>query len=501
MVRDVEVQGWISTDSHDFTFFLSNGSSLSINIKEILLLPSAFLHKVFELRSLIFNVNSLESQEMIKIIKASLYTEESGSDSDLSILSSPTVRLNTEEESKRRDEEKMKEAWKEVTAKAEISTASTTPTVVVHEAEAEASNKDKGKGLMTKEDEERIEKEKKEKEDRRRRREEEEMAELKKAQDRLTAILLREQQIHLYAKQLDDLKVKIPAVYQIEEDEALALQLQEQFDREEEEIQKKKKKKEAKFRITDSELAKEMSEEWVKALISQGEDVDYLEKLSNKKIYRACMSQQGQLANKKKVEEEEKAKQKSKKTIAFNRRSHEERKIMIDFLKARGESGKRLGPMNFMNLQALYLKVKKDEEERLEKKGSKKRVLQLPDSDLRRMMKLGEVNEPMNEGGRHLLLTIKHHFNHSRDEILDVKPIQSHSPFISWSYNAEKDEFTLTDVKGQKMRCSSKAIFKMANKDIKTLSELPRNNPSKDQRGYEVERIASHMKKLQQQKQ
>ncbi|KAI3784267.1 hypothetical protein L1987_43362 [Smallanthus sonchifolius] len=225
---------------------------------------------------------------------------------------------------------------------------------------------------------------------------------------------------------------------------------------------------------------------------------------------------------------------------------------MIDFLKARGGSGKRLGPMNFMNLQALYLKVKKEEEERLEKKGSKKRViiqeeerktkkpkpypspntssikqpstlhprppssppskgrtevkrliytsveevLQLPDSDLRRMMELGEVNEPMNEGGRHLLLTIKHHFNPSRDEILDVKPLQSHSPFISWSYNAEKDEFTLTDVKGQNMRCSSKAIFKMASKDIKTLSELPLNNPSKDQRGYEVERIVSHMQKL-----
>ncbi|KAI3815583.1 hypothetical protein L1987_15255 [Smallanthus sonchifolius] len=194
MVRDVKGQGWISTDSHDFTFFLSNGSPLSINIKEILLLPSAFMHKVFELRSLIFNVNSLESQEMIKIIKASLYKEESGSDSDLSFFSSPTVRLNTEEESKRRDKEKMKEAWKEVTgmewkedeesslplsipqnaneAEAEIPTASTTSAVVVHEAEAEASNKDKGKGLMTKEDEERIEKKKKEKEDRRRRREE-----------------------------------------------------------------------------------------------------------------------------------------------------------------------------------------------------------------------------------------------------------------------------------------------------------------------------------------
>ncbi|KAI3825205.1 hypothetical protein L1987_06682 [Smallanthus sonchifolius] len=93
-------------------------------------------------------------------------------------------------------------------------------------------------------------------------------------------------------------------------------------------------------------------------------------------------------------------------------------------------------------------------------------VLQLPDSDLRRMMELGEANEPGNEGGKHLLL----------------------------------DEFTLTDVKGQKMRCSSKAIFKMASKDIKTLSELPLNNPSKHQRGYVVARIVSNMEKLQQQK-
>ncbi|KAI3805370.1 hypothetical protein L1987_27698 [Smallanthus sonchifolius] len=459
MVRDVEVQGWTSTDSHDFTFFLSNGSSLTINIKEILLLPSAFLHRVFELRSLIFNVNSLESQEMIKIIKASLYKEEYGSDSDLSFLPSLTVRLNTEEESKRREEEKMKEAWKDVTS------------------------------MEWEEDE------------------------------------------------LDELKVKIPAVYQIEEDEALALQLQEQFDKEEEELEKKKKE-EAKFRITDSELAKEMREEWVKALVSQGEDADYLEKLSNKEIYRAFMGQQGQLAKKKKAEEEEKAKQKSKKTIAFNKWTHEERKIMIDFLKAIGESGKRLGPMNFMNLQALYFKVKKDEEERLEKKGSKKRVniqeeerksrnpsllshltlpqsnnlplsfldlpplipqrggpklkdQSIPDSNLRRMMELGESSEPENEGGRHLLLAIRHYFNPSKDKIIDAKSLQSHSPFISWSYNAEKNEFTLTDVKGQNMRCSSKAIFKMASKDIKTLSELPLNNPSMDQRGYEVERIAS----------
>ncbi|KAI3695049.1 hypothetical protein L1987_78037 [Smallanthus sonchifolius] len=49
------------------------------------------------------------------------------------------------------------------------------------------------------------------------------------------------------------------------------------------------------------------------------------------------------------------------------------------------------------------------------------------------------------------------------------------------------------------MICSSKTIYKMPNKDIKTLSALPLNNPSKDPRGYEVERVVSHMQKLQQQ--
>ncbi|KAI3815779.1 hypothetical protein L1987_15461 [Smallanthus sonchifolius] len=352
MVRVLEVLGWVSTDSSDFTFFLSSGSSLSINIKEILLLPSNFLHKVFELRSLICNINSLESQEMIKLIKDFIYKEESpamnDSDSYLSLPSSPTVILNATEGSRKVVAQNIKEAFKAIygnewemeeseavpslvstphhanEAEAEIPTASLTSAVAVHEAEAEASSKDKGKRPMTEEDEE------------------------------------KEQQIQLYAKQLDDLKVKIPAVYQIQEDEALALQLQEQFNKEEEE-REKKKKEEAKFRITNSELAKEMREEWIEALISQGEDEDYLEKLSNKEIYRAFMGQQDQLGNKKRAEEEEKAKQKSKKTIAFNKRTHEERKVMIDFLKARGESGKRLGPMSFMNLQALYFKVKKEE--------------------------------------------------------------------------------------------------------------------------------------------
>ncbi|KAI3717450.1 hypothetical protein L1987_69080 [Smallanthus sonchifolius] len=253
---------------------------------------------------------------------------------------------------------------------------------------------------------------------------------------------------------------------------------------------------------------------------------------------------------------------------------------MIDFLKARGESGKRLGPMSFMNLQALYFKVKKEEGERLGKKGSKKReinqdderkqkkpkpspssttssiqqpstlnprtrssqptksksfhpapphqqpskkktkptitpedsreiivwfynsqdkwfevfrgkkelkrsvyksideVLQLSDSDLRRMMELGEAHKPENEGGRHILLVIKHHFNPSKDVIIDAKPLQTHSPFTSWSFKADTNEFILIDVKGKKMICSSKAIFKMPSKEIKTLFELPLNNPS-----------------------
>ncbi|KAI3671929.1 hypothetical protein L1987_87126 [Smallanthus sonchifolius] len=435
----------------------------------------------------------------------------------------------------------------------EMMTAITAPQssgVVINEAKAEASNVNKGKGIMTKEDEERLLREKREKEERRRGDGSPEKGSRKKsshAPERTTN----------------------PA-------------LQEQLNREEEE-KEKKKKEDAKFRITDSELAKEMREEGIEALISQGEDADYLEKHSNKEIYRAFMGQQGQLAKKKKAEEEEKARQKSKKAIAFNRRTHEERKVMPDFLKAMGE-------------------IKKEEEERLGKKVFKTRVIekedkrpikkqktsapdttstiqkpstnipkpsspppkkskqshpapshqqppikkskptskpedsqeivicfyssqdqwfevfrgrtearrliyttvdevmQLPDSYLRRILELGEAHEPANEGGKHLMLVIKHHFNPSKDVIIDVKPLQSHSPFVSWSHNADMDEFTLTDVKKQQMRCSSKTIFKMPSKDIKTLSELPLNNPSKDPRGYEVVRIVCHMQKLQQQR-
>ncbi|KAI3687044.1 hypothetical protein L1987_80734 [Smallanthus sonchifolius] len=583
LVKDLDVLGWVSTKSLDHTLLLSNGSSLIINTRNILQLPSDFLFKIFQLRANICNINSLESQEMMVTIKAHL--EEEG-------LIPQEESVSTSDADSNSDTPQV-----EATSVAsEIPTAQQSAVAVISEARAEASNVNKGKGIMTEEDEERLRKEKKEKEERRRKREEEEMAEemahKQRHQERKAAILLRQQTIQLYAKQLDEMKVKIHAGSQVEEDEQLARQLQEKFAKEEEENEKKRKE-DAKFRITYSKLAKELREEWTEALISQDEDADYLEKLSNKEIYRAFMGQQGQLASKKKAEEEEKAKLQSKKTIALNKRTHEERKVMIDFLKARGDSGKRLGPMNFMNLQALYFKVKKNEEERLGKKGSKKRVLikveekpktkkpkpsssptsssiqqpstllpktstpppkkskpshqapthqqsplkkskptpkpedsrdivdwvynpqdqrfeifrgrtkrrrstyrsvdevlQLPDSDLRRILELGEAHEPANESGKHLMLAIRHYFNPSKDVIMDIKPLKSHSPFVSWSYNADLDEFTLIDVKKQQMRCSSKAIYKMPHKDIKTLSELPLNNPSKDPRGYEVERIA-----------
>ncbi|KAI3810884.1 hypothetical protein L1987_20507 [Smallanthus sonchifolius] len=58
-------------------------------------------------------------------------------------------------------------------------------------------------------------------------------------------------------------------------------------------------------------------------------------------------------------------------------------------------------------------------------------VMQLPDSDLQRMMELGEAHEPENDSERHLLLVIKHHFNPSKDVVIDVKPLQSYYPFVN----------------------------------------------------------------------
>ncbi|KAI3821918.1 hypothetical protein L1987_09494 [Smallanthus sonchifolius] len=313
MVRGLAVLGWSCTGPFGFTLFLSDRSSVLFNhINEILLLNSDFLYNIFELRTHICNVNSLESQEMIKTIKAHLekegrLAEDASSDSDFSFLSSPTATLNTAIESRITELEDVWKSWKEVTgceweedearnlppstpqtaneAEAEIPTVSKTSVVMIHEAEAEASTKTKGKGVMTEEVEERLMKEQREREERRRRRrrrEEEEMAEQRKIQERKAAMLFREQQIQPYAKQLDDLKARFPATTQLQEDEALALQLQEQFNKEEEE-REKKKREEAKFRITDSELAKEMREEWIAALISQGEDATTLRNYQIKK--------------------------------------------------------------------------------------------------------------------------------------------------------------------------------------------------------------------------
>ncbi|KAI3827537.1 hypothetical protein L1987_01614 [Smallanthus sonchifolius] len=152
---------------------------------------------------------------MIKTIKARLekegrLVEDASSDSDFSFLSSPTAILNTATESRITKLEDVKKSWKE------------------------ASTKSKGKEVMTEEVEERLMKEQREREERTRRRKEEEMAELRKIQERKAAMLFREQQIQLYAKQLDDLIARFPAASQLQEDEALALQLQEQFNKEEE---------------------------------------------------------------------------------------------------------------------------------------------------------------------------------------------------------------------------------------------------------------------------
>ncbi|KAI3815516.1 hypothetical protein L1987_15187 [Smallanthus sonchifolius] len=558
IVKDLDVLGWTSTKSLDHTFLLSNGSSLTINTRNILSLPTDFLYKIFQLRANICNVNSLESQAMIATVRAKLeqvgriteavYVSNSDTDTD---SASPRVDICTAAYESRST---IKEMLKEVTspecksneandlpmftsqianeAEAEIPIASPSSAIVVSEVEAEASNVNKGKGIMTNEDEERLLKEKREREEkrRRRRREEEEMADIKKTQERKTAILLREQTIQLYARQLDELKRKILVVDQIEEDAALTLQQQEQFNREKEELEKKKKE-EAKFRITDSELAKELREEWLKTLVSQGEDADYLEKLSNKEIYRAYMGQQGQLSKKKQAEEEEKAKQQSKKTIAFNKRTHEEKEVQQPSTllpKPSTPPPKKSKPSHLAPThQQPPLKKSKPtpkpedsrdivdwvynpQDQRFEIfRGRTERrrsnyisvdeILQLPDSDLGKILELGEAHEPANESGKLLVLAIKHYFNPNKDVIIDIKPLKSHSPFVSWSYNADLDEFTLTDVRKQKMRCSSKTIYKMPNKDIKTLSALPLNNPSKDPRGIEVERIVSHMQKLQQQ--
>ncbi|KAI3773832.1 hypothetical protein L1987_48368 [Smallanthus sonchifolius] len=91
IVKDLDVLGWVSTKSIDHTFLLSNGSSLTINTRNILLLPTDFLYKIVQLRANICNVNSLESQAMIATVRAHLeqgriaeavYVSNSDTDSD-----------------------------------------------------------------------------------------------------------------------------------------------------------------------------------------------------------------------------------------------------------------------------------------------------------------------------------------------------------------------------------------------------------------------------------
>ncbi|KAI3813848.1 hypothetical protein L1987_18583 [Smallanthus sonchifolius] len=308
-----------------------------------------------------------------------------------------------------------------------------------------------------------------------------------------------------------------------------------------------------------------MRSEWITTLTDQGEEGDYLEKLSNKELYRAYLGQEGELAKMKRAEEEEKAREKSRKAIAFNKRTHEERKVMFDFLKARGESGKKLGPMSFMNLQDLYKRVKNEEEDRLKKTNLIKRgseteeerkrmkpkteslvhppsILHVPslripsttpkvstqlhlncsllkrnqsllpalltqerlypsstvtkmgpDTDLQRILQLGEEEVPNNDSGKHLLLVTRHHFNPIKEVVVDAKPLQAHYPLVNRSYNASVDEYTITNVKGNKIRGPKKAILKMPRRNIKTLYEIPFGNPRKDTRGYETARIIIQM--------
>ncbi|KAI3775701.1 hypothetical protein L1987_45450 [Smallanthus sonchifolius] len=96
IVKDLDVLGWVSTKSLDHTFLLSNGSSLTINTRNILLLPIDFLYKIFQLRANICNVNSLESHAMMATVRAHLeqegriaeavYVSNSDTDSDSASL-------------------------------------------------------------------------------------------------------------------------------------------------------------------------------------------------------------------------------------------------------------------------------------------------------------------------------------------------------------------------------------------------------------------------------
>ncbi|KAI3731811.1 hypothetical protein L1987_63001 [Smallanthus sonchifolius] len=194
LVKDLDVLGWVSK-SLDHTLLLSNGSSLIINTRNILQLPSDFLFKIFQLRANICNINSLESQAMMVTIKAhleeeglipqeeSVSTSDADSNSDTPQVEATSVASGTRSSlrDQLREIEGPEYQLDEVSdrplsisqhaneAEAEIPTAQQSAVAVSSEARAEASNVNKGKGIMTEEDEERLRKEKKEKEEKRRR--------------------------------------------------------------------------------------------------------------------------------------------------------------------------------------------------------------------------------------------------------------------------------------------------------------------------------------------
>ncbi|KAI3814251.1 hypothetical protein L1987_19001 [Smallanthus sonchifolius] len=184
LVKDLDVLAWVSTKSLYHTLLLSNGSSLIINTRNILQLPSDFLFKIFQLRANICNVDSLEIQAMIATVRAHLEEEglipqeESVSTSDADSNSdTPQVEATSAASGTRSS---LRDQLREIEgpeyqldeesdhplsipqlaneAEAEIPIAASSSAVEISEAEAEASNVNKGKGIRTDEDEERLQK-------------------------------------------------------------------------------------------------------------------------------------------------------------------------------------------------------------------------------------------------------------------------------------------------------------------------------------------------------
>ncbi|KAI3821917.1 hypothetical protein L1987_09493 [Smallanthus sonchifolius] len=149
-----------------------------------------------------------------------------------------------------------------------------------------------------------------------------------------------------------------------------------------------------------------------------------------------------------------------------------------------------------MNLQALYSKVKKEEEERLGKTGSKKRVIT---QNVEHKSKKPKPSPSSTTSSSHHTSTLqpRPHSSlptkskylhpappHQQPSKKKTKPTitpEDSREIVFWFYNTEDKWF-------EAFR-GNKAIFKMTSKDIKTLSELPLNNPSQDPKGYEIDKL------------